>query len=400
MYKNKRNGFTLVELMAVIIIISLIALLTFPNIINQIKKTKKSNNKMIEDVVIEQAKKYIHDNDSEYIEDDEYCIPLTKLIDNGYIKEDLTSINDIKDNKAVQVISGDNNSYQVVDKDKCVPTAVKYLLKRTNPKTITNYTDGDIHEMYTFDHEATVQTPALTDYRYIGSDPYNYVEFNDELWRIIGVFETDDGSGRYEQRIKIVRSEKLNNNMVWDSSSNEWSTASLNLFLNNDYYNELNSVSKEMIVDTKYYLGGNSTYVNLSGKDYYNFERGKVLFNSSRSLFWSGKIALMYPSDYSYTYALGVDNTCYSNGRYCYSGGGGMPNKGWIYTPNSNILKWLLSPCSGYSNCSFYVEPTGSVYGYNGVYNPYGVRPTMYLSSTVKIISGDGTKDNAYKLSM
>ena len=26
--------------------------------------------------------------------------------------------------------------------------------------------------MYTFDHEATVQTPALTDYRYIGNVPY------------------------------------------------------------------------------------------------------------------------------------------------------------------------------------------------------------------------------------
>ena len=34
--KNKKMGFTLVELMAVIIIISLIAILTFPNIINQI----------------------------------------------------------------------------------------------------------------------------------------------------------------------------------------------------------------------------------------------------------------------------------------------------------------------------------------------------------------------------
>ena len=38
--KNKK-GFTLVELMAVIIIISLIAILTFPNIINQIKKSKQ-----------------------------------------------------------------------------------------------------------------------------------------------------------------------------------------------------------------------------------------------------------------------------------------------------------------------------------------------------------------------
>ena len=169
MYKKSGNGFTLIELMAVIVIISLIALLTFPNIVNQINKTKKSNNKMIEDVVIEQAKKYVNDNKDELTED-EYCITIDTLIDNDYIKEGIADINDIKDNKAVQVNSGDINSYQVVNKDKCVPTAVKYLLKKTNPKTITNYTDGNIHEMYTFEHEATVQTPALTDYRYIGSD--------------------------------------------------------------------------------------------------------------------------------------------------------------------------------------------------------------------------------------
>ena len=93
MYRYKRNGFTLVELMAVIIIISLIALLTFPNIINQIKKTKKSNNKMIEDVVIEQAKKYVNDNEEEFQDDDGYCLSIDTLVDKGYVNEQLVDIN-------------------------------------------------------------------------------------------------------------------------------------------------------------------------------------------------------------------------------------------------------------------------------------------------------------------
>ena len=348
---------------------------------------------------LEEALKAYHDEHNEY-PSDYTTLELPKLdkevtcdVDVNY--DGTVYLNNCKvDN---QDVIGDNNDVYVYGN----LYATTSLLKKINSKSITSFTDGNTHEMYTFDHEATSQTPALTDYRYIGNDPYNYVTFNNELWRILGVFTVEGSDGSAEERLKIIKNEKLSNNMAWNANNlNEWSTATSNLYLNGDYYNELDNISKSMIVDTKYYLGGNSTYVNLSGKDYYNFERGKVLFNSSRSLFWSGKIALMYPSDYSYTYALGVDNTCYSNGRYCYSGGGGMPNKGWIYTPNSNILKWLLSPCSGYSNCSFYVEPTGSVYGYNGVYNPYGVRPTMYLSSTVKIISGDGTKDNAYKLSM
>lgn len=115
MYKYKRNGFTLVELMAVIIIISLIAILTFPNIVNQIKKTKKSNNKMVEDLVLTQAKKYVSDNPSEF-EDNEYCIGIDALLNNDYIKDGIVKNSDIIDKK---VIFLSNDNYKLVDKDKC-----------------------------------------------------------------------------------------------------------------------------------------------------------------------------------------------------------------------------------------------------------------------------------------
>ena len=68
------------------------------------------------------------------------------------------------------------------------PMTVSDLVAKANPVTVTNYTDGDTGEMYTFEHPATTQTGALTDYRYIGANPNNYVTFNNELWRIIGVF--------------------------------------------------------------------------------------------------------------------------------------------------------------------------------------------------------------------
>ena len=112
MYRYKRNGFTLVELMAVIIIISLIALLTFPNIINQIKKTKKSNNKMIEDIVIEQTKKYVSDNKGEF-DSDTYFVSVKELVDNDYIKEELLKSTDskIKD----KYIIYNNGNYRIVD---------------------------------------------------------------------------------------------------------------------------------------------------------------------------------------------------------------------------------------------------------------------------------------------
>lgn len=280
-----------------------------------------------------------------------------------------------------------------------IMTAVKYLVKKTNSKSVTKYTDGNTHEMYTFEHPATEQTGALTDYRYIGNDPYNYVTFNNELWRIIGVFTVEDGNGNTEERIKIVRNEKLSSNMAWDSNNvNEWSTATLNTYLNGEYYNGIDDTSKNMVINNKYYLGGSRTTVG-DNESYYVWERGITVY-SGRSTSWNGKIALMYPSDYIYTYALGVDNICYMDNYNCKISNGAIPTNSWIYNSNSNIYQWTLSPDSEYASGSFYLYDTGFVCHYYDVSNTLGIRPTLYLSSQVKITSGTGKSDDPYQLSI
>ena len=388
MKKNDNKGFTLIELMAVIIIISLVSLLTFPNIINQIKKTKNSNNKIIEDVVIEQVKKYVSDNKEE-LTDEEYCMLISTLIDNGYVKEDLVKVNNIKDNKVIHITFDDNNFYEVVDKNKCFLSAVKYLLNKTNPINVSNYIDGDVHEMYTFDHDATEQTPALTDYRYIGSDPYNYVTFNgNETWRIIGIFNTEDANGKWDNKIKIVRNEVIGS-MPWDNDNiNEWITASLSIYLNNVYYNQIQNNYKNMISSVKYYVGGGKN--KLSGNDFYNSERGNNVY-SERNINWIGKIGLIYPSDYIFPYALGVNVTCFDNSSNCED-----YNLGWFYN-EENI--WTIFPESRRSTHSLRVYGN-NIFSYNSSKNSYQVKPSLYLSSKVKIISGDGTESNPYKLSL
>ena len=61
----------------------------------------------------------------------------------------------------------------------------------------------------------------ITEYRYRGASPKNYVTFNNEVWRIIGVFPTDDGTGKIENRIKIIRNESIGNQVLeFNSSSN------------------------------------------------------------------------------------------------------------------------------------------------------------------------------------
>ena len=97
-------------------------------------------------------------------------------------------------------------------------------------------------------------------------------------------------------------------NYAWASNDvNEWTTASLNTYLNGDYYNGLSEEAKAMLGDTKYYLGGSASNKSQSGPTYYAFERGTTVYRG-RSTNWIGKIGLMYPSDYAYTYANGVDN--------------------------------------------------------------------------------------------
>ena len=48
--------------------------------------------------------------------------------------------------------------------------------------------------------------------RYMGADPNNYVLFNNELWRIIGVFDVASTyGGPTEKRLKIIRNESIGN---------------------------------------------------------------------------------------------------------------------------------------------------------------------------------------------
>ena len=288
------------------------------------------------------------------------------------------------------VYENDTQEYYVYGE---TPLATTCLLLKTNSKSITTYTDGNTHEMYTFDHEAASQTPALTDYRYIGNEPYNYVKFNgDETWRIIGIFDTDDGTGKYEKRIKLIRNEMLNSVMMWSSNyNNEWKNSILNNYLNDDYYNVLSNSSKSLIKESKYYLGGgNTSYENVN--QYYSWERGISVINGN-SLYWIGNIALMYPSDYIYSFPM-IDS-CYNNVAGCRY----VSSQGWIFTSSSNSHQWLLMPSSENERNSFYIYYMGSL-SCDSVRYELGVRPTLYLSSRVKIKSGDGTIDNPYEFEL
>ena len=382
----KNKGFTLIEITAVVLILGVIFLISFPTLHNILKKSDKDQVDVDNKNIIMAAKTYInlHKDDYDFSEGSKQVVYLNDLV-----KEELVDDDNYSDTNAV--ICEIQNAMQVCKVDEW--NATKALLSKANAESVTIYTDGNTHEMYTFSHDATTQTEVLTDYRYIGNDPYNYVTFNNELWRIIGVFTVEDASGNKEQRIKIIRNESVGS-YKWDSKGfNEWPTASLQRYLNGDYYNSLSDAAKAMIGDAKYYLGGrafDSTTHWGTATDIYAWERGTTVY-SGRSTNWIGKIGLMYPSDYAYTYANGVDNKCYTDTNNCDTS---TPSNGWLY---KGALQWLISPSSGYSNDAFLVDSSGFT-SYGSVAGSRGVRPSAYLLSSIQLDKGTGTEDDPYTL--
>ena len=311
--------------------------------------------------------------------------------------------------------------------------ATKLIMDKANAEDLdyNSATDAQKKEMWTFTHDATEQTTALTAYRYIGANPNNYVKFNDELWRIIGVFDTDDGTGKVEKRLKIIRNESIGD-YSWDSKDkttgadgydgkNEWTDARLNYLLNSGayynrttgtYYNSITTASnvdftttglteksKAMIGDAKWYLGESSTYNDVTAPMFYTRERGTTVY-SGRSTSWTGKVGLMYPSDYGYATSGGKTTnraSCLAKELYNWesSSVSDCKNNDWMY--NSSNSQWTITPRQSNSDAVFRVDNVGYVYSYGTNYN-VGVRPVVHLNSAIKVISGSGTTSSPYIL--
>ena len=140
--------------------------------------------------------------------------------------------------------------------------------------------------------------------RYVGKDPNNYVSFNNELWRIIGIF---DG------QVKIIRNEVYGMYLAWDTGNvNDWSKASLQTELNTTYLESIKETSRSYIDETHVWKLGGAPYTRTdwTRAKMYGYERGTTVY-SGRPTEWTGAIGLMYPSDYGYA-TSSTNNNCNS----------------------------------------------------------------------------------------
>ena len=217
-------------------------------------------------------------------------------------------------------------------------------------------------------------------YFFTGANPNNYITFNDEKagWRIISV--ECDGT------IKIMRTASIGN-QTWDTlMSNNWGRpASLNTYLNETYYNGLNSTAQSQIVAKDWNIGAVS----------YNDNNMANTINNEKAAKWNGKVALVTVSEYirSNNNKSSCGSFSLNNDNYSI-----CKNAGWMYY--STTWWWTLSPSATGSGGVFYVDYRGNIENYNVAGTNIAVHPVLYLSSEVKITGGTGTKSDPYELSL
>ena len=298
------------------------------------------------------------------------------------------------------------------------------------------------------------EIPAVTDYRYYGPSPNNYICLDMEgastcpdkhLYRIIGSiyeekentnrikvikatpltdgttsafswdYKVNNGSGSYDNIWATITSGNYSNSLTsgsqlmkllnsgawWNGTSGSYydcSTASPTATTVNFTNYKLNDKAKSYITTSRYYLGG-YTDADLITNEMYGYERGTLRVNTDRPLYWEGMVGLMYPSDYGYA----AGNTCV-NGTELQGYSGECKNKDWLWMTTSsnytNYAEWQMSPDSHYAYGAFYVAGSGYCASDGGdlTFSIYSVRPVFYLTSSTIIDDGEGTLNKPYIL--
>ena len=300
----------------------------------------------------------------------------------------------------------------------------------------------------------TLMTPNNTDIfnekgiRYEGADPKNYIclDSNKEgacsssslLFRIIGLFDEDTStngttSSGTKKLLKVIDTNNYGgtSGKYWNQTQtsgknyNDWSTATLKTELNDLYLRTLlatsgvNSKLENSIVISKWHLGGANTnsgsnYYNntITTENWYNAERSPYTTSGTFQNLYSGnpeyvfaKVGLMYPSDYGYATVGGSTtnkSSCREKELYNWdsSSYSDCKNNDWLFTSQvTSWGEWLISPYASDSGYASILSSRGYVDAYNSVdYDRFAVRPTFYLDSSLKIVGGLGTKDNAYRV--
>ena len=165
-----------------------------------------------------------------------------------------------------------------------------------------------------------------------------------------------------------------------------------------------NDTTRNAIEEVVWNLGGISVYLedyyDVTPSEFYEAERGAGVY-SGHATTWTGKIGLMYPSDYGYATSGGTTEdraACLAKGLNNWRNLSDCSGNDYLLDA-SRRSPTTLTPHSANAYNVFCVSSDGGVRR-TGASDAYGVRPALFLKSNILVDKGTGAKSDPYTLKM
>jgi prepilin-type N-terminal cleavage/methylation domain-containing protein len=380
----KRKGFTLVELLAVIVILGVLSTVVIPSVFKLIRDAKENSYNIMIESFEENARLYATRHRDEVEEDlDTY----------SYFS---ITLNDLKADNLLKTPVTDPRTDTMINLDKKI-----YIIRETDLTLDVCYEDRGCYPPIILADEITDASNIVSGtvqglhydasnnfYYYRGSNPSNWVEFNGSLWRIVKV--------NLDKSIKLIyEGERTSNgtaqdgsiaNRTFDDSNTNLysSTVSIGAALQIWYDSTITTENKNQIQSLQWCIG--KIAYSSSGVTKETFLANECGTKTSSSL----PIGLLYGSEYLYA---SLDTTCLTSYKTSSNYGYSCMNQNYLYknyynywtgTPDNNTTKvWTVNSLGAIGS------PVDASISAN-------TRPVINLKNGVYADRGDGTFDSPY----
>ena len=162
-----------------------------------------------------------------------------------------------------------------------------------------------------------------------------------------------------------------------------------------------NNTTRNAIEEVVWNLGGTGAYDISTASRFYGIERGKNVY-ANHATAWTGKIGLMYPSDYGYATSGGTTkdrSACLAKELYLWYLSDFSDCKGNDYLFDANADQWTMTPRSNFADYMFFGWYSGGSVSVSLAYPTDTVlRPALFLKSSILVDKGIGTSTDPYQL--
>lgn len=398
----KKNGFTLVELFAVIVVLSVVSLIGFNIVSDYIKNSRNQAYDLQIDTLQKEAKKWALANENKL---DKYHLNNTYItfrvlknegfISNDFIlnpknKEKMIGCMEISyDNSKKEYVANyieyeytkpnveansdeEKKAYSNLENQACsgkngiiysYDDAGALTKEENNVKTLAANRIIDSNEIKVIGNDTDGLYDIGDEYIFRGTSPNNYATFANKTWRIVSI-------NKLTNEIKLIRNfsdNSYSNNSKIDYNESTAYTETLAKFYDN------------LSDDIKQKINGNATW-NVGSID--NISSYDVLKSLESTETVYAKVGLLSITDYM---IASSNYDCYSNGSSCNT-------NNYIETLLDSKTAWTLNK----NGESIWTISNGNFNNINTLETPYGLHGEIILNTNVYITEGNGSNSLPY----